>query len=123
MKRTIWSEGYWLLSPLQKKQKNTDPRPFVSRPASQSYPANITFSRLLLDNVEALRLPDKSRVTAAQKEAFFPHLHLAAGTAEGEKRKDDEFSPEKYLFLRSGDSTFTPNRDKQAGSQIHLALL
>lgn len=97
--------------------KKTDPCPFVPRPASQSYPSNITFSRLSLDNVEALRLSDKSRVTAAQKEAFFPHLNLTAAAAEDKKKKkrDDEFNPEKYFFLRSGDLTFTADRDKQAG--------
>lgn len=79
---TIGSDGYCLLPPLQK----TDPCPFVSRPASQSYPANITFSRLSLDNVESLWLSDKSRVTAAQKEAFFPHLHLAAVAAKKKRQ-------------------------------------
>lgn len=96
IKHTIWSGGYWLLSPLQ---KNTDPCPFVSRPAFFSYPANITFSRLSLDKVEALRLSDKSRVTAAQKEAFFPHLHLAAAPAEELKKRGDEFNPPKILIF------------------------
>lgn len=73
------------MAPVSFTEKKT-PVPFVSGPASQSYPANITFSRLSLDNVEALRLSDKSGVTAAQKEAFFPHLHLAVAATEWKKK-------------------------------------
>lgn len=107
MKHTIRSDSYWLPSPVQ--EKKTDPCPFVSRPASQPYPANITFSRLSLDNVVALRLSDKSRVTAAQKEAFSSHLLLAAATVErGRTMSSTPFFLTQHL-------TFTPDRDKQAG--------